>query len=116
MKQKWHIYIFGLYDYVDKFVIVISNRTISDLPKIFSFSPFEENVRPYMNKIDIAIFNNICNKTEHPLDNAFWCFEKSQRDYAKTFIEEHYAPTEDDLLVIVDIDEIFTREGIKYVR
>ena len=111
-----YIHIWRLYDYVDKFIIVISNRTISGLPKNFSFSPFEENIRPYMNKIDIVYFNNICNKTEYPLDNLIWCFEKSQRDYAKTFIEEHYSPTKDDLLVIVDIDEVLTREGIEYVK
>jgi hypothetical protein len=111
-----YIHIWRLYDYVDKFIILISNRTFSGHPKNFSFFPFEENIRPYMNKVDIVNFNNICNKKEYPSDNLFWCFEYSQRDYAKTFIEDHYSPTEDDLLVIVDIDEIFTREGIEYVK
>ncbi len=111
-----YIHIWRLYDYVDKFIILISNRTFSGLPKNFSFSEFEENLRPYMNKVDIVNFNNICNKKEYPSQNQFWCFENSQRDYAKTFIEEHYNPTEDDLLVVVDIDEIFTREGIEYVK
>ena len=68
-----------------------------------------------MNKIDIVHFNNICNKTEYPTENLIWCLEKSQRDYGKIFIEEHYAPTENDLIIIVDIDEIFTRKGIEYV-
>ena len=111
-----YIHIWRLYDYVDKFIILFSNRTFSGFPKNFSFSPFEENIRPYLNKVDIVKFNNICNKKEYPSYNPIWCFENSQRDYAKTFIEEHYDPTEDDLLVVVDIDEIFTREGIKYVR
>ena len=44
------------------------------------------------------------------------CLEKSQRDYAKTFIEEHYNLTEEDLIVVVDVDEIFTREGIQYIK
>ena len=110
-----YIHIWRLYDYVYKFIIIISNITFSGNPKNFSFKPFEENIRPYMNKVDIANFNNICNREEYPSDNLFWCLEKSQRDYAKTFIEKKYNPTEDDLLIIADIDEIFTREGIEYV-
>ena len=31
-------------------------------------------------------------------------------------MEEHYNPNEDDLIVVVDVDEIFTREGIQYVK
>ena len=111
-----YIHIWRLYDYVDRFIILIANRTFSGIPKNFSFIPFEENIRPYMNKIDIVNFNNICNKKEYPSRNSLWCFEKSQRDYAKIFIEENYNPTEDDLIVVVDIDEIFTREGIQYVK
>ena len=111
-----YIHIWRLYDYVDRFIVLISNRTFSGLPKVFTFSGFEENIRPYMNKVDIVNFNNICNKKDYPSENLIWCFENSQRDYAKTFIEEHYDPTEDDLLVVVDIDEIFTREGIEYVK
>ena len=110
------IHLWRLYDYVDKFIILISNKTHSNIPKNFSFMSYEENIRPYMNKVDIVSFNNICNKKEYPSFNSFWCFERSQRDYAKTFIEENYNPTEDDLIVVVDIDEIFTREGIQYVK
>jgi len=111
-----YIHIWRLYDYVDKFIILVSNKTFSNNPKNFSFMPFEENIKPYMDKIDIANFDNICNIKEYPSENSIWCFEKSQRDYAKTFIEKHYNPKEDDLIVVVDIDEIFTREGIQYVK
>ena len=111
-----YIHIWRLYNYVDKFIILISNRTFSNKPKNFSFMPFEENIRPYMNKVDIVNFNNICNRKAYPSLNPIWCFEKSQRDYAKNFIEENYNPTEDDLIIVVDIDEIFTREGIQYVK
>ena len=110
-----YVHIWRLYDYVDKFIIIVSNQTFTNLSKSVSFSPFEENIRQYKNKIDVAYFNNICNKNEYYSDNLIWCLENSQRDYAKTYIEEHYAPTEDDLIIIVDIDEIFTREGIEYV-
>jgi hypothetical protein len=111
-----YIHIWRLYNYIDKFIIVISNNTHSNLPKNVSFKPFEENIQPYMKKIDIINFNNICNRKEYPSDNLAWCLEKSQRDYAKTFIEEYYNPTENDLIIIVDLDEILTREGIKYIK
>jgi hypothetical protein len=111
-----YIHIWRLYDYVDKFVILISNRTFTNITKNFSFMPFEENIRPYMNKVDIVNFDNICNRKAYPSLDPIWCFEKSQRDYGKTFIEKNYNPTEDDLIIIVDVDEIFTREGIEYVK
>lgn len=48
--------------------------------------------------------------------NKVWCIENSQRDYAKTYIEKKYHPTESDLLIVVDIDEILTKEGIEYIK
>ena len=110
-----YIHIWRLYDYVYKFIILTSNRTFSGIPKNFSFMPFEENISPYMKKVDIVNCSRICNRKEYPREKLAHCFEKSQRDYAKTFIEEHYNPTKDDLLIVVDIDEIFTKEGIEYV-
>ena len=110
-----YIRIWRLYDFVDKFIILASSRTFSGLPKNVSFSPYEKNLKPYMDKVDVVYIGNICNKKEYPYDNSLWCLEKSQRDYAKTYIEEHYNPTEDDLLIVTDLDEIITKEGIKYV-
>ena len=111
-----YIHIWRLYHYIDKFIIITSNISHSGHPKSISFKPFQQNIKPYLNKIDFVNFNNICNRKEYPDDDALWCIEKSQRDYAKTFIEEHYNPTEKDLLIVVDMDEILTREGISYIR
>ena len=69
-----------------------------------------------MNKVDVVYFDNICNKKEYPDVNMAFCIEPSQRDYAKTYIEEKYNPTENDLLIVADLDEILTREGIKYIK
>jgi len=111
-----YIHIWRLYDYIDRFIIVTSNITHSGLPKVISFEPFEQNISQYMNKVDIVNFDNICNKNKYPKVNYVWCIEKSQRDYAKFFIEKNYNPSENDLLIVVDIDEILTREGIEYIR
>ena len=111
-----YIHIWRLYDFVDKFIIVTSNITHSGLPKNITFKSFNLNIRPFMNKVDIVNFNNICNKKEYPHLNSIWCIERSQRDYAKIYIENNYNPTENDLLIVVDIDEILTRQGIQYIK
>ena len=111
-----YIHIWRLYDYIDKFIIITSNVTYSGHQKNFTLEPFEENIKPYMNKIDFVFYNGSCNRKEYPLTNIIWCIETSQRDYAKDYIEENYNPNENDLLIIVDIDEILTREGIEYIK
>ena len=63
----------------------MANITHSNIPKDFSFMPYEENFRPYLRKVYIVTFDNICNKKEYPSVNLVWCLEKSQRDYAKIF-------------------------------
>ena len=69
----------------------------------------------YKDKIDIVYFNNVCNRDLYSGDYLNWCIEKSQRDYTKIYIESKYNPTEKDLLIVVDMDEILTREGIQYI-
>lgn len=111
-----YIHLWRLYDYVDKFIIIVSNMTYQGSHKNITFEPFEKNIQPYMNKVDIAHFNNICNRKVYRTSHQFRCMEQSQRDYAKTYIEEKYNPTEKDILIVVDIDEILTREGIEYIK
>ena len=111
-----YIHLWRLYDYVDRFIIIVSNITHSGSPKNNTFKEFEQTIRPYMNKVDIVNFNNVYNKKQYPSSDPIWCIEMSQRDYAKTFIEEKYSPTEYDILIVVDLDEILTREGIEYIK
>ena len=111
-----YIHIWRLFEYVDKFIIIVSNITYSGVPKNVTFKSFEQNIHPYLNKVDIVYFNNICKKNEYPTWDVTWCKEMSQRDYAKNYIEENYNPTEKDLLIVVDLDEILTREGIEYIK
>ena len=89
--------------------------THSGLPKNITFKPFEKNIKSYKDKIDIIYYDNVCNKEEYPSYDPIWCREASQRDTSIKYIEEHYNPTEKDLLIVVDIDEILTREGIQYI-
>lgn len=72
-----YIHIWRLYKYVDKFIFIISNSTYSGLSKRFTFKPFESSIKPYMDKIDIVTFNNICNRKAYPNSSPIWCFEYS---------------------------------------
>jgi beta-1,4-mannosyl-glycoprotein beta-1,4-N-acetylglucosaminyltransferase len=114
--EQAYILIWRLYDFIDKFILVISNITHSNQPKNFTFKSFEKNIQKYMDKIDIVHFNNVCNKIEYPQSDKNWCIESSQRDYAKAYIDENYNPTNKDLLIVADLDEILTREGIQYIK
>ena len=61
-----YIHLWRLYDYIDRFIFVISNITYTGNLKNITFSPFEKNIEKYMNKVDIVFFNNICNKNAYP--------------------------------------------------
>jgi len=111
-----YIHVWRLYNYVDKFIFVVSNVTHSGHAKNISFEPFWKKMRTFRDKIDIIYFDNICNINEYPNSDYNWCIEKSQRDYAKIYIEKKYNPTNNDILIVVDIDEILTREGIIYIK
>ena len=89
--------------------------TFSGFPKNISFEPFEKNIKIYNDKIDIIYYDNVCKKEEFPSLDPIWCREASQRDTALKYLEEHYNLNEKDLLIVVDIDEILTREGIEYL-
>ena len=111
-----YVHLWRLYDYVDKFIIIVSNISHAGHTKNITFEPFEHDIEKFKNKVDIVTFDNICNMKEYYSQNYNWCIEMSQRDFAKTFIEQKYNPTRLDLLIVVDIDEILTREGIEYIR
>jgi len=90
--------------------------TYSGLSKNITFKSFENDLKSYMDKVDIVYFDNICNTKEYGNGSLIWCIETSQRDYSKNYIEKNYNPTEKDLLIVVNIDEILTREGIEYIK
>ena len=68
-----------------------------------------------MDKIDIVYFNNICVQKRYYNYKLRWCFEMSQRDFAQYYIKKKYNTTQNYLFIITDLDELLTREGIKYI-
>ena len=111
-----YVQLWRLYDYVDKFIIVISNKTYQGRPKNFTFKPFEKEIERYKDKIDIANFDHVCNRKLYRGVSLSRCMERSQRDYTIPYMESKYNLTEKDLIISVDIDEILTREGIQYIK
>lgn len=59
---------------------------------------------------------NLCYKDVYINADEIWRREKSERDYALTFLEENFQLTNDDIILVSDVDEIFTREGLVYIK
>ena len=60
-EEMAYIHIWRLYDYVDKFIIIVSNISYSLKPKNVSFKLFEKQLEQYKDKIDIVNLDNKCN-------------------------------------------------------
>ena len=59
-EEMAYIHLWRLYDYVDKFIIVVSNLTYSLQPKNVTFDLFKKELKRYKDKMDIVYFDNIC--------------------------------------------------------
>ena len=71
-EEAAYIHIWRLYDYVDKFIIVASNLTYSLKPKKVTFELYKEKLKPYMDKVDLVNYDNVCNRKLYPHDNLIW--------------------------------------------
>ena len=111
-----YIRLWRLYDYVDHFIIIVSNFTHSGVPKTLSFKPFTQDIEKYRKKIHIVYPSILCNNETYPYEDKSWCIEKTQRDYAILYIEEHFQPTENDIILVSDVDEIWTRDGVEFIK
>lgn len=99
---------FRMNDFVDIFLIIVANTTFSGKPLKISFSPFESFISKYREKI---IFYNI----SHP-SSCFstWCREKYQRNAAYNALKSLNIYNE-SIVIISDLDEIPTSDGMKYI-
>lgn len=111
-----YIRIWRLYDYVDYFVIIIAELTFSGQHHNITFHPFEKEIEPYKDKILIFKFpKKICYRHEYRKYDSIWCREKSQRDYGLIMLQEQFNLTTNDIFLVSDCDEIFTREALRYI-
>lgn len=111
--QVAYVRLWRLYDYVDKFIIVVSHYVHSGKRRKISFKPYEKEIEKYKDKIEIVYAPHICDSTRYYSDKDNWCKEKTQRDYGLTYIEMNHNPGPDDIILVSDADEIFTRDAVE---
>ena len=112
-----YIHIWRLYYYIDYFIILTSPVSFSGFSRTISFHPYEKELEKFKDKMHIVtIDKRMCDKENHPDSNPAWCSEFSMRDYAKNVIENDFNATTDDIILITDCDEIFTRDAILKIR
>lgn len=91
---------------VDYFVLVESTRSQSLLPKPLYFEENKQKFKPYLHKIvHVKI-------TELPELSTLWTFENFQRDCISAGLE-HLRISDEDIVMISDLDEIPNREVLK---
>lgn len=95
-------------DFVDYFIIVVSNTTHSGLPLQISFSPFESYIEKYRHKI---IFYNISFSSNL---NTSWSKEIYQRVSICNAIKASDV-SKNSIVIISDLDEIPTSDAMKYI-
>ena len=108
-----YIRLWRLYEYVDHFIIFMSNTSFSGEQRNLSFSPFEKEIMQFRSKIyilqrDVTYDPNIC------IHEQQWCREEAQRNDLIEGIK-HYHAKDGDLIFLSDVDEILTKSGMEKI-
>lgn len=100
-----------LYDYVTTFVVCESNITHSGMHKEYNFSKFQEELKPWLDKIvflkyepDISGLDFSFLKAHDDKSSAHWQLENGQRNFISTYL---LTQNDEDFAVICDVDEIW---------
>jgi hypothetical protein len=95
-----------LNDYVDRFVIVEGDHTFTNIKKEFILENNLDRFSKWMHKISYIKFNSHC------YDNP-WTNENMSRDMFKYGWQDL---TDNDIILVSDVDEIFRPSAIEYVK
>ena len=96
-----------LYNHVDYFVIVESNRTFTNKPKPFNFEANADRFVKYLDKIRYVRVEDM------PGDQDPWVNERFQRNQILRGIEDAAA---NDIVVVTDVDEILRASAVDHMR
>ena len=114
--ESAYIRIWRLYEYVDFFIIMTAELTFSGHKRNVSFAPFEKELELYKDKMHVIKFpRKICYRHAYNKMDRVWCRENSERDYSIVAMREQFNLTSEDIVLISDVDEIFTREALRYI-
>ncbi|OHS94852.1 hypothetical protein TRFO_10765 [Tritrichomonas foetus] len=98
-----------LYQYVEKFVIGMSNVTFSGKPNVIELDFLKKELKSYSNKICIFEIEMTA------LHESAWSREEFQRNSIIKKLNDFH-PHKEDVLIMSDCDEILTRQGIIYLK
>lgn len=96
------------YDYIHRFILVEAPISHTGNPKPLYYADNKERFAQYSDKIIHVIANDLPTKEQNPDP---WCREQAQRDAGMPYFMPD--TDNDDVIVIMDIDEIATREALE---
>ncbi len=109
-----------LYPYVDKFVIVEADKTFSGLDKPFNYEQYkqryswaEDKIKYFKLYCDTSALNLTDKPTKFQPNHDCWQIEYSQRGAIIAAYEEF---SDEDILIMGDVDEIPSREAIEWAK
>ncbi len=113
-----------LYDFVDKFIIIESTHTHSNLPKPLHYVENEHRFAKYKDKIIhlTCNFNDTHMYRTHravydklKVTNEIWYREHFQRDFG--VISGQIQFNDDDIIIVTDLDEIVNKHAVsKFIK
>lgn len=97
-----------MWDYVDRFIIVESRKTFTNVDKELNYKKNRERFKKFWNKIEYVVID------EFPSDckNAWDC-EHYQRNAIYRGVK---SAKPDDILIVSDLDEIISPYGLKRIK
>jgi beta-1,4-mannosyl-glycoprotein beta-1,4-N-acetylglucosaminyltransferase len=104
-----YIRLWRLSEFVDHFILFMSNTSFTGKHRELSFEPYEDEIMKYRNKI--FIINKEVTIPENCTNGIEWCREESQRNGLIEGVN-HYHPQTGDLIFVSDVDEIMTKSGM----
>jgi len=95
-----------LYDHVDVFILVESDRTLTNHPKPYIFEENRDRFRPWLDKIRHIKYTSRAN-------DHFWTNADQQRDAIIQGLED---ADDNDIIMYSDVDEIIRPSSVDYIR
>ena len=99
-----------LYDYVDEFVLIESDRTFTGKPKPFIFEENKDRFSRFLSKITNYKF---VTDVHFDLVRYPWSYENKQRNYIGFCLDSYDS---EDIIMVSDLDEIPDRNKLAEVK
>lgn len=113
-----------LYDFVDKFILIESTHTHSNIPKPLWYTLNQERFARYKDKI----INLVCNFNETDLYKTHYAKYKGIKDVSDIWFREHFQRDfgiisnqiqfdDEDIIIVSDLDEFVNKHTLrKYIN